>query len=276
MQTVDTIMEYIPSCQMDAQAQQIDVPEVNVGFPLDSIFQVGEEADYVCRPSLFKQHTLTVQHDELLMRTPDSNPVWMFGLLLVLGVLLFVYYRLRKLNIGELVKALLDRRAEDRLVRANNLGTARLMPIGLLVTATLATVVLYVALPQSGLGEWLLISVGLALLYLVRNAVIRLLGGVFEDKEPVIAYITNGYLCHLMLTTVVIPLLFFLVYMPIGQQVVLYCIYALVALCFLMRLLRGVYLFLTFSKGHSFYLFYYLCTVEIVPVLVLAKWLLSQ
>lgn len=276
MQLGDTIMEYVPYCQMDAQALQVDMPEVNVGIPFDSIFRVGEEVECLSRPSLFEQHTLTVKHDELMSRPPVSEPVWMFGLLLVLGVLLFVYYRLRKLHISELLGALVDRRAEDRLVRANNLTTSRLAPIGLLVTATVAIVVQYVALQQTGVGEWLLLSAGLAMLYLLRNAVIRLMGGVFEDKEPVLAYITNGYLCHLMLSTTVIPLLFLLIYMPMGQQVVLYVIYALVAFCFLIRLLRGMYLFLIFSKSHSFYLFYYLCTIEIVPVLVLTKWLLNQ
>ena len=43
-----------------------------------------------------------------------------------------------------------------------------------------------------------------------------------------------------------------------------------------MRLVQGVKIFLTHANGVGFYLFYYLCIVELVPVVVLLRVLIAQ
>ena len=248
--------------------------EVNTGIPLDSIFPPVDRPEPQQRQSLFTHHGMAVQHEQPLTRHNDAAPMWTFGLLMMLTVLTYMYYRTHKIKFGELIKATIDHHATDRLVRSCNMGRiAALVPVGFLTAAVLAAAVFHAAMVQTGIAVYLLLAAALTVAYLLRNAVMRLLGNVFDSSEPMSYYITNNYLYHLVLSTFVLPLLFLQVYLPWGNIVVLYVIVAIAFTIFVLRLLRGAKIFLTFSKGHCFYLFYYLCIVEIVPFLVLVKML---
>lgn len=278
MPTLDTTLHAIPFYQWDTTAIDtvVQVQEVNLGISLDSIFPPIDRPEPQQRQSLFTHHGMTVQHEQPIVRRNDAVPAWMFVVLMVLTVLLFVYYKARKISIGELLKSTIDSHAADRLVRSCNMvRVSTLIPAGLLTVAILGVAVFQAAMMHTGPGGYLLLAGGIAVAYLLRNALVRLLGNVFDSKDNVTAYITSNYLYHLVLATVVLPLLFLQVYMPWGNMAVIYVIIALTVLVFVMRLARGIKIFLTNSKGSSFYLFYYLCTVEIVPFLVLIKWLID-
>lgn len=278
MPEADTILIQQPFYLWDTTAVDTvqQEHEVNLGIPMDSIFPPFDWPEPQLRQSLFTHHGMPVQHEQPVARRNDAVPAWMFVVLMVLTVLTFVYYNSRKISIVELLKATIDSHATDRLVRSCNMvRTSSLVPAGILVASTLGVAVFQVAMAHTGPGGYLLLAGAMALAYLLRNVVVRLLGNIFESREPVAAYITSNYLYHLVLATAVLPLLFLQVYMPWGNMAVLYVIVALTALTFVMRLARGAKIFLTISKGSSFYLFYYLCTVEIVPFLVLIKWLVD-
>ena len=49
----------------------------------------------------------------------------------------------------------------------------------------------------------------------------------------------------------------------------------IVALLMIIRIIRGMIIILSSANDSKFYLFYYLCTVEIVPILIIAKLILS-
>lgn len=278
MPTADTIAQTLPFYLWDSTAVDTtqEEHEVNLGIPLDSIFPAIDRPLPQQRQSLFTHHGMPVQHEQPVARHDNAVPAWTFVLLLLLTVLTFVYYNARKIKLTELLKSTIDSHATDRLVRSSNMGrTSVLVPVGLLIAATLAMAVYQVAMAHTGIGGYLLLTGGMTVAYLLRNLVIRLLGNVFNSQDSVATYITNNYLYHLVLATAVLPLLFLQVYMPWGNMAVLYFIVALTVLVFVMRIARGTKIFLTISRGSSFYLFYYLCTVEIVPFLVLMKWLID-
>ncbi len=250
--------------------------EVITGIPLDSIFPPREILPSVVRPSLFKHTTLPVTHDALQERTSTAPAPWLFAALVVLLGLMFLYYNSTKLRITDLLKAATDHRAMDRLIRGNNLNTTRLAPMGLFVIATLATSIYLMALSHNGITAWLLLFAALSIAYMFRNIVARLLGSVFNDVETLSAAVASNYIYHLLLATAIAPLLLLQAYLPVGRETVFYIIIALTVLELLLRLLSALKIFLTLSKSRSFYLFYYLCTVEIVPLLVIAKWFFAQ
>lgn len=278
MPEADTLTCQLPFYLWDTTASVDTQPshEVNVGIPLDSIFPTIEPVEPQPRQSLFTHHGLVVQHEHLTPRNDSTAPTWIFVLLMVLTLLTFLYNNIHKIKVGELLKTTIDNRAMERLVRENNLSrAAALMPIGLLLCATLGVVIYSAAMNHTGLTGYLLASAALAIGYLLRNAVLRLLGNVFFHKEAISEYITSNYLYHLVLTMALVPVLFLLVYLPWGHTVVLSIAIGMVALTFLMRFIRGAKLFLTISKSFSIYLFYYLCTVEFVPILLLLGWFIE-
>ena len=236
----------------------------------------AEVNDTVLRPSLFTGHGFAVQHDNLVARPDTAVPVWVFGLLLALVVLTTLYYRACKLRFSTLMPLLFDSRAMDRTLRNNNLNSRyQFVPMGLLMLSCLLLPVHQTALVKTGLGGYLLLVAAVAALYLLRNGLLRLLAVTFDNSSAVDAYITSNYLYHLALATLALPLLFLLTYLPGGGSTVLYLLAGVVLLELVMRLFRGLKIFLTQSSGPYVYLFYYLCIVEVTPILVLIKWIIE-
>jgi hypothetical protein len=226
--------------------------------------------DTLERPSLFAGHTLAPQTSHLTSRPDSATPAWVFPVLLLLVGAITLFYRQRKLLLRDLLHALVDSHAMDRLQRNNSLlHTSQLVPMGILMLTCLALPVHQLALAKSGFGGYLLLTVALIAAYLIRNGLMRLLGSIYENNAALGAYITSNYFYHFILATAGLPLLFPLFYIPYGKPVFLYVLAGLLLLELLIRLFRSMQLFLTQSSGPKFYLFYYLCIVEIAPILIL-------
>lgn len=275
-QNTDTI-DYtaIPFWQWDS----VPIAEhtVDLGIPFDSIHRPREVMDTVFRKSLFQRHSLQVQHTEPAIRPDNAEPAWIFAVLVLLTGLICVYGQLRKIKYKELLKSLVDRRSMDRLVRDCNLNRSIMMlPMGLLLVAAVCLPIHRMGMAHTGLGDYLLLTLGVSMLYMLRNSIMRLLGNTFENKAGVNLYITNNYLFHLVEATVTTILLYPFFYLPGAQETMLYSIVGFLVLAFLMRYARGMKVFLTVKNSSNFYLFYYLCIVEIIPILVIIKWFIEQ
>lgn len=276
MPTTDTNIYLQPFYIWDSVPYPRPEEDVNVGIPMDSIFKTYDPQDVVVRESMLVPSTLEPEHDSLTPRVDTTPSAWLFVLIIALIALLYAYFRNRSIQTRTLLTSLIDRRAMERMMRDKNLTTMRFLPICFFASIALATAVYYSAMQSTGFVGWLLLSAGFSVAYLIRWGLMRMLGNIFDSREGVAAYIASGYLYHLVLTMAVTPLLLLLVYLPWGSNSVWYIIIGLVVLCFIMRVVRGINIFLTLSKGSSLYLFYYLCIVEIAPVLILLKWLFAQ
>lgn len=265
-----------PFYLLDTPYQQPEQVDVNTGISLDSIFPPREIQPLVMRPSLFRHTTLPVTNDSLMERPSTAPSPWLFAALLIFIALLFLYYNNHKLRIIDLLKAAADHRAMDRLVSGNNLNTANTMPMGILAIVGISTSIYLMFLSQYGFLIWLLLIAAISICYLLCNAMTRLFGNVFDDSAAISACLTSNYIYHLLIATAIAPLLLLQTYLPIGRDIVFYIIASLAAVEFVIRIFRSIKLFLTLSKSRSFYLFYYFCAIEIIPISVLIKWLLTQ
>jgi len=274
MTTSDTLCtDTLPFYLWDTAATPVETEEPFAGVAMmDSIFTLRPADTLRQHPSMFQRHTLAVEHGYLQPRPDTGAPAWTFIVLTLLTALLCLYYRLRKLHVGDVIASTVDSRAMERIMRGHNLmHFFQLMPMGLLMLAALAVPLHDLAL--TGFLNYLLLFAALVAAYLLRNALMRLLGTIFDNSAAVSLYIKNNYLYHLVLASLLTPLLFLYFYLPGAERTMLYILGILIILEFIMRVFRGMKLFLTQSSGPTFYLFYYLCTVELVPILVLIRFL---
>ena len=253
-------------------------PEVDTctGVPLDSIFRLREADTIVERPSLFTGHGLVRQHENLAARTETAAPSWLFAVVVLLCAALWLYHSNRKIKLGELLKSTIDLRTAERLLRGMTQRGSTPLTVAPLLAAALATAIWSTAMQETGFVGWLLLTAGLTAAYLLRNGLLRLLASVFDRSQTMSLYINCNYLYHTLLATLAAPLLFALLYIPSATNIALWSIAIIAALVFILRFARGVQLFLTKTQGFSLFLFYYLCTVEVIPLLVLLKWFISQ
>ncbi len=273
-QTNDTLdMNVLPFWQW--QYSQPESEGSNIGIPSDSIYPVHEMPDTIYRQSMFTDHLLQVDHTTLQPRENRSAPTWVFFILLLIVGLQCLYFRIRKLRMLNLLKAAGDIRALDRLKRDSNLNFNYLwLPMGMLMVSPIVLLSQSMLLPDTGLLVNLAITAAAVLFYILRNRLFRFLGNIFDNKQGVSLYIASNYVYHQLEGIFVVVMLFLFFYLPGAKMVMLYIILVFLIFAFLIRFVRGMKVFLTHPNGSNFYLFYYLCIVEIAPVLVVIKWFL--
>lgn len=113
----------------------------------------------------------------------------------------------------------------------------------------------------------------LTIYWLIKISVIRFLGFVFNTKTTTREYLLNILIFSLITGIILVP---FLVVINYTQSLgVLIVAISVVVLLFLYRLVKGFFIGVTLTKFSYLFLFVYLCTLEILPLLVIIKLLLN-
>ena len=249
--------------------------EASLGLPADTLYLPVAQAEAQHRPTMFRSHSLQPVHSQWLPRAQHGPSAGLFVLLFLMATALCVYFRNHKLRVVDVLVALIDRRTLDRLQRNNNLGRpAQMMLMGFFVCAAVSVGLFHALLPAGHAWQWALLFVALVTAYFTRNGLLRVLGNVYQNPAAVVAYINSNYFFHLALSAMLLLPLTLMVYLPSGGAVAAGVCVGLVGLFMVWRIVRGVRLFLTQAGASYLFLFYYLCIVEAIPVLVLLKQLI--
>ena len=119
--------------------------------------------------------------------------------------------------------------------------------------------------------------VGVSLAFLIKHTILYVISSVFPIAKEVKLYnfiiITAGILLGLIL----LPLNIFIAYSPeILGNVLTYMAFGAIGFVYLVRSLRSLSVASPFLATDQFHFLVYLCAVEIAPLLVLTKLLISQ
>jgi hypothetical protein len=119
------------------------------------------------------------------------------------------------------------------------------------------------------------IFVLLLLFLLVRLLIYYTIGFVFDSLPLFKEYIHNTYLLNKILGLFLLPLVIIVFYLQQNiAEIVFYICSGMIIITLLYRYLRAIQLILR-NKVFLFYSFLYLCTLEILPVLIGIKFILS-
>ena len=238
--------------------------------------------DVVYSPSLFTTHQLRPGTFSASQQRP-MQPDWISGILIFCFMLfawtqVFYYNRIR-----QVLKAPFSKRFINQLTRDGNLfkertsvsmGTIYLLTFSLLLYEFNAEFLKITLSMVSGVTLYLAIVVfNLALLF-VKVSVVQLLGIVFKTKETTYNYLLNLLIFALLSGPVMLAALVLIIYLkwPLLLHI---CVIAFIFM-FLFRFLRSFLIGITLSKFSYLFLFVYLCSLEILPLLVIMKILLNQ
>ncbi len=115
-----------------------------------------------------------------------------------------------------------------------------------------------------------LVLAGSIVLWLVfRLFLVRLLGWTFRTFEITSQYLMSSMTYHFMIGIILLPFLVIIAYTH--SDLILYISLGITGILFLLKLFRGIVIGLSDTKFSIFYLFFYLCTVEILPILTIIK-----
>ena len=116
------------------------------------------------------------------------------------------------------------------------------------------------------------ISVFVAILFVAKILIVRIIAVIFEVERLVREYIAVLYLVYFNSMLVLMPLLLFVTFFPTSYfKIILIFFLIIVSILFLYRFLRTAYSLVGNLRFSIFYLILYLCSLEIAPILILVK-----
>lgn len=150
------------------------------------------------------------------------------------------------------------------------------MAISLLVYALNDLYSEVLVLPIKGFSLYFLFFIGLVLYSLVKKFFGFLLGFVVEEYSKSKRYFLLKQLYSQLIGLTLIPLLIIYYYAPFSSALYLFGLIGFFLFVKVYGALRIAYLFVFELKYFSYQIFIYLCTLEILPVLVVVKFLMNH
>ena len=124
----------------------------------------------------------------------------------------------------------------------------------------------------NGLERFLGISLSVMLLFILKIIATRLLGFVFDLQRVVREYVSILYLSYFNAALVLLPIILVLSLVPQAYAVWVIPTALIIVFClFVFRFAKTARNLLTNHPFSKFYLFTYLCCLEIAPILILVK-----
>lgn len=245
---------------------------MDFSIPTDTIFRIQ---------GIVSDADLNESGMALLPRAEIHHPTWFFiYLFFLLG-----YYAWIRVYYGDVFTQTLkatgnfqvaNRMYLDNSTLKNQLDRVLYFLYFLAIAFLLYYVEVRMELFPYGFNGALLYLFNLAMLvgvFLGRIALLNLAGFLFNQTKVFREYLYNTLIFNKLMGLVVLSILFFAVYTEgVIQDVLFWFTLGLVALIFLMRLVRGM--IFSFKKDVLiFYMFLYLCALEIAPLVLLYRWL---
>lgn len=245
----------------------------------DSIFApYAADSVTLFRPSMFANSHTSHFGNEPQLRDVSQGFDWMFFVIIAMLALVSINLNRLRFNLKDIFASLFNQHTQGRVERENNVKTSSLLSMTFIYLASVAAVATRIATSQLDviltIPEPLFFAIltGILFLYVIlRGGLIRLIGSIFNDIYPVQAYLTSNHFFFFVGALILPPLLLFVFFAEPIEQTALAIATAIIAIILIVRLARGLQLILTNSKTSKLYLFYYLCTLEIVPILVMVK-----
>lgn len=209
------------------------------------------------------------------------HPAWMFITLFIL----FGFYAWIRMNYGSVLMQTLQAsfsfQVATRLFNDNSVLQKQLDNVLNVFCLFSTGLILYVVEIRYGFEPYgvaggylyLLNLAFLLLLFLARVFVVNTAGFLFNRIRIYREYLYNVFIFNKLMGLAALPLLVFVVYTDgIVQEIFQWITLAAILTIVIMRLIRGV--FFSFKKEVSiFYMFLYLCALEIAPLALLYRWL---
>lgn len=228
--------------------------------------------------SLFEQHLLPVQHTQPQLHPPQSD-FWPAAILTGLYLMFIWIYVANRKKITQMISAFYLNRFNNLLSRDEfTIGNrvAVFLSLFFIVANTIFIVhllsYLKVNFPFNTLVLSSLIGGGLLILYAGKMILINVFGYVFQVQKEASEYARLVFLYCNLLGLFMLPLSVCVVFMKqFSPAIFITAGVSMISIFILVRIIRGLFVGLNSTRISKLYLFVYLCTLEIMPFVILAK-----
>lgn len=249
----------------------------NPAFIKERIIQEKVRPVIINRKSIFSSDTLHIKSFEV--KEKQVQYIGWLSITVLLCYILFAYAQYNYFKrIQQIFKAFFANRFFNQLSRDAGLFSERaslflfssyLIGLSLYIYNTY---VFYFRTDHNNLQDVLFfikILAGIFILYLLKFGLFNLSGIIFKVQKETSDYILNIFIYGQLTGVVLLPLIVLISY--IHTEIIIYFGAILIILLYIYRIFRGFSYAIYSSKISVYYLFLYLCTLEILPFFVLYK-----
>ncbi len=207
-----------------------------------------------------------------------NRPAWILVTILVLFIAIGLVRLFFYINFHNIIYGFYNDRVLAQINKEDSIITS--WPYIFLYSIFTLSLGLFITLYQSyvlhqGKVEFvsfLKISLGIALLFLLKIIFVRIIGVLFEIEKLVREYVVFLYLFYFNSVLILMPLLLLVTFIPsIYFNFVLILFVVITVILFLYRFLKTMISLIGSFRFSIFYFILYLCTLEIAPILILVK-----
>ena len=226
---------------------------------------------------MFREHKLHVRNfNSRAYRHYGSDWIvlsFLACLIIVAWLQYFYYKRLRQIYLAPLSQRFLNILAKEGSLFKERI-TVALVIIYLFTFSYLLSLILKELIPDSlsRFNDYQIFTycaAGIILYWLLKITVIRLLGVVFHTYPATTNYLQNILVFSFITGLILLPLLMLTFFLH--SNILLYIALIITGLLYLFRVMRGFFIGISLKRFSHLFLFVYLCTLEILPVLVILK-----
>ena len=110
---------------------------------------------------------------------------------------------------------------------------------------------------------------GLFLFWLLKTSAIRFVGSVFHTMPATLDYLQNILAFSFITGLILLPFMILTIFL--SSNILLYISLIIIGLLYFFRVMRGFFIGISLKKFSYLFLFVYLCSLEILPLLVILK-----
>jgi hypothetical protein len=210
-------------------------------------------------------------------RVSQDHPHWVAGILLICFVLLAWGRLFSRRRLDMIFRAVFAKNYANQLIREGNLFNERIGLVLFLIYLMVLSLFVYLAiplitkatLPLSG-GILYLLIIGFFIgLWFLKVIIVKTLSRLFNTSEHSRELLANMYLFNLFAGIILLPLVSCMAFAHL--EIFFYISLILIGLIYTFRIFREAIIGFMVIKFSVFHLLLYLCTLEILPLIVLAK-----
>ena len=228
--------------------------------------------------SIFSEHLLKINTVQTRTFQRYQTDWSLFIIIIWVSIVAWVRYFYGK-RFRHLLLAPFSKRFHNQLLREGDLFSERLsLAMGISYFISMALLIYQVHMlffngkiyPVFDKFSFYLIILLLVLIYWFGKVMMMIiLGSVFKTKAQTHEYLINILILNTITSLILLPALILIIYLE--STVFVYITLIIIALIFLFRFFKGFLTGLSLTKFSYIFLFVYLCTLEIVPVILVIK-----
>ena len=229
---------------------------------------------------LYMGHELNPVNKEPVLRN-NISPDWFFPLILLVLIALAWLRIFYNKFFFQMIQAFMNNNLANQIVRDENIFVQRASLYLSIIFNLIGALFLYLISIHfnwtlggigNGFSRFVFFLIIITVTYALKFLILKICGWLFEQEQEMATYMFNVFLINNILGMTLLPFICIFAYNEaLAFSGLLVVPFVLIIISYGWRIFKGIQLGLSINPFSPLYIFLYLCTLEIAPLMVLIR-----